>query len=142
MGSGDRMGQVRGTTADPADWPGAGPRARSIAAGQSAFYVATGIWPLLSMRSFEAVTGPKREDWLVKTAGTLIAVVGATLGAAALRGRVTPEIRLLGAGSAAALAAVDVIYASQGRISPVYLLDAVVEAGIVAAWAAADDVEG
>ncbi len=45
------------------------PWAAVLALGHSAFYVATGIWPVLSRRSFEAVTGPKREDWLVKTFG-------------------------------------------------------------------------
>jgi hypothetical protein len=35
--------------------------------------------PAPAHRSFEAVTGPKRDDWLVKTIGGLIAMVGATL---------------------------------------------------------------
>jgi hypothetical protein len=94
------------------------------------------VWPLVSLRSFEAVTGPKHDDWLVRTVGLLVAAVGATLAVAAARGRLTPEVRGLAAGSAAALAAVDVVYAGRGRIAPVYLLDAVLEAGFVAAWAA------
>lgn len=114
----------------------AGP-ADALAVAQGAFYVATGVWPILHMRSFEAVTGEKTDDWLVKTVGALIAVAGVTMTVAGLRRRVTPEIALLAAGSAAALAAVDVIYTQKGVIPPVYLLDAVAEAGLIGAWTAA-----
>src|SRR3954466_12104594 len=36
-----------------------------LAIAQGVFDVLTGAWPLLHMRSFTAVTGPKREHWLV-----------------------------------------------------------------------------
>ncbi len=52
---------------------------RASALGQGAFWLASGAWPLVHYPSFEAVTGPKEDDWLVKTIGGLIAVVGATL---------------------------------------------------------------
>jgi hypothetical protein len=29
----------------------------------------TGVWPIPHLQSFEAVTGPKKERWLVKTMG-------------------------------------------------------------------------
>ena len=73
----------------------------------------------------------------MKTVGAMIAVVGTVTTVAGLRRRVTPEIVLLAAGSAAVLAAVDVIYNRKRVIPPVYLLDAVAEAGLVGAWAAA-----
>ena len=71
----------------------------------------------------------------VKTVGGLIAVIGGVLVLAGARGRVTEEGQALGAGSAAFLAVVDTVYPLKGRISPVYLLDAVAEAGLVGAWA-------
>jgi 8-oxo-dGTP pyrophosphatase MutT (NUDIX family) len=43
------------------------------------FYLLTGIWPLLHIQSFQSVTGPKTDLWLVKTAGVLITVIGAVL---------------------------------------------------------------
>jgi hypothetical protein len=101
---------------------------------QAIFYVATGIWPFVSMRSFEAVTGPKADRWLVKTVGALVAVIGCALGLASRR-RLAPEIVLVAAGSAAALATIDTVYVARRRISPVYLLDAVTEIALVAAWA-------
>jgi hypothetical protein len=106
----------------------------ALARAQGIFYVVTGIWPILSMRTFECVTGPKTDRWLVKTAGALIAVIGGTLVLGARRGVIAPELRFLGGASAASLAVVDLVYALRGRISKVYLLDAAVEIAIVAAW--------
>jgi hypothetical protein len=108
-----------------------------MAVVQGGFDVVTGLWPIVHLRSFEAVTGPKLEGWLAKTVGAMITVMGGTLLAAGLRRRVTPEIRLLGVGSAAAFTVLDVIYTARGRISPVYLLDAVVEAGLLVGWGVA-----
>jgi hypothetical protein len=104
---------------------------------QGLYYLVTGVWPLLSMRTFEAVTGPKVDRWLVKTVGILVGVIGAVLFVAARRPAPAPEVPLLAAGSAAGLGAVDVIYSARGRISPVYLLDAVLEAALIAGWIAA-----
>lgn len=109
---------------------------RGLAAGQGAFYLATGVWPLLHMPSFEAVTGPKPEGWLVRTVGVLVASVGATLSLAARRGEITPELRLLAGTSAAGLAAIEAWYGGRRRISPVYLADAAVELALAGAWLA------
>jgi hypothetical protein len=103
---------------------------------QGGYYLVTGIWPVVSIRSFERVTGPKTDRWLVKTVGSLIAVVGAVVALAGMRRRATPELCLLGAGSAAALMAADVIYVARGRISRVYLLDAIAEALCIGGWLA------
>ena len=102
---------------------------------QAIFYVATGIWPFVSMRSFEAVTGPKADRWLVKTVGALVAVIGSALALASRRRQLAPDIVLVAAGSAAALATIDTVYVAKRRISPVYLLDAVAEIALVAGWA-------
>jgi hypothetical protein len=112
-------------------------RVRRLAVGQGAFFVASGLWPIVHLRSFEAVTGPKPERWLVKTVGALIAVAGAALIVAGARRTVGPEAAVLGAGSAGALALVDLWYAGlRRRIAPVYLADAAVELALVAGWAA------
>src|SRR5690242_16558555 len=96
---------------------------RKLALAQGLFFAATGAWPIAHLPSFEAVTGPKRERWLVKTVGALLAVTGAAL-ALASRRRVSREWAVLGVGTAATLAAVDLWYAgARRRISPVYLLD-------------------
>jgi hypothetical protein len=108
-----------------------------LAIGQSAYFLVTGIWPLIELRTFEAISGPKVDDWLVKTVGVQVGVVGGVLALAANRQRVTPEVELLAIGSALGLAAIDVVYVSRRRIRPIYLLDAVVELGFVAGWVVA-----
>lgn len=110
-----------------------------LAVAQGVYFAATGIWPLLHMPSFEAITGRKTDRWLVRTVGALIGVVGGVLVSAGRRGRTTPEIRALAVGTAAALAAVDVFYVGRRRIPPVYLLDAAAEMALIAAWAALED---
>jgi hypothetical protein len=43
---------------------------------QGGDYLATGLWPLIHMKSFVAVTGPKRDLWLVRTVGILVSCIG------------------------------------------------------------------
>jgi hypothetical protein len=105
-----------------------------VSLAQGIYYAATGVWPLVSMKTFERVTGPKRDRWLVKTVGLLITAVGVTLVHAGRRRRVHEEIGVLGALSAAALATVDVVYVARRVISPVYLLDAVPEMLLLGWW--------
>jgi hypothetical protein len=110
---------------------------RGVATAHALFDVITGVWPIVHRRSFEAVTGRKREGWLVQTVGALVAVVGGVIGSAAIRDAITPEIVGLATASAAALATVDLVFVSRRRISPIYLADACVEGLLVAAWAGA-----
>ncbi len=95
------------------------------------FNVATGLWPVVHMRSFEAVSGPKVDRWLVRTVGGLMAANGlAQLTARDAEQRLSAQV---GLGTSAVLAAVDVRYGAAGRISRIYLLDALVQLAWVAA---------
>ena len=109
---------------------------RRLLAGQAAYYGITGLWPVLHLPSFEAVTGPKTDDWLVHMVGLLAVAIAVPLGLAAAgnRGR-TPEVVALAAAAAFAFAAIDLWYALSGRISAIYLADAGVELGLLAALA-------
>ena len=108
-------------------------RTRPVLAAQGAYYVATGVLPFVSRRAFEAVTGPKKEWWLVQTVGALVTVVGGALIAGAARDRVTPELAAVAAGCAVSLAGIDVVYVAKGRIAPTYLADAAVQVALLAA---------
>jgi len=99
------------------------------------YYLVTGIWPLVSMRTFEAVTGEKVDDWLVKTVGVLVSVIGAVLLLAGLRSRVELEVAVLAVGSASGLTGIDVWYTARRIIPRIYLLDALGELVILACWA-------
>ena len=101
---------------------------------QGLYFFVTGVWPLVSIGTFQKVTGPKTDLWLVKTVGVIVAIIGAALALASLRGDRAPSIILLGMGSAVGLAAIDVIYVSKRVISPIYLLDALVELILMGWW--------
>lgn len=107
----------------------------TVAMGQGIYDLTTGVWPLLSMRTFLAVTGPKADLWLVRAIGLLTGSIGAALLAGGLRRRITPELRFLGLASALSLGGIDVTYVARRRISPIYLLDALAQAAFVAMWA-------
>jgi hypothetical protein len=104
---------------------------------QGVYFVLTGVWPLVSIRTFMKVTGPKTDLWLVKTVGLLVTVIGIVLLIGAAREQVSLEVLVLAVGSATALFAIDVIYVARRVIAPIYLLDAVLEAILIAAWAIA-----
>jgi hypothetical protein len=107
---------------------------KTVATAQGVYFFLTGLWALVHIRSFVAVTGPKTDIWLVKTVGAVIVAIGAAL----LVGAGEPQSRavvVLACGSASALAAVDVYYASRRVISRIYLWDALAEAIFISAWA-------
>ena len=101
---------------------------------QGTYYFITGVWPLLHMESFVAISGPKFDLWLVRTVGLLLSVIGLVLLSAAYHRRISPEIVLLGLGSALCMAAIDIYYAGVDRIWNVYLLDALSEGFLIALW--------
>jgi hypothetical protein len=104
---------------------------------QGLIYVVSGGWPLVHLRSFEAVTGPKVDGWLVKTvAGSLVSVGIAEL-LAARRNEVTMSLAVAGAGVAATLGTVAGYNAATGRIRKIYFGDAAMEAALVIGWALA-----
>lgn len=91
------------------------------------YFLLTGLWPLISMRTFLKVTGPKTDLWLVKTVGLMLAVIGLVLVSASFQERIISEIMILGISVAAALSMIDVIYGIKGVISKIYLVDAGIE---------------
>lgn len=114
------------------------PTRRCLALAQGGYYVLTGVWPFLHMRSFEAVTGPKTDHWLVQTVGALVGTLGGTLLAGSLHtGGPSRDLASAAAASALALALLDGVFVAQQRIAPVYLLDAVAECILAAGWLAA-----
>ncbi|GGK70395.1 hypothetical protein ACD591_04030 [Rufibacter glacialis] len=102
--------------------------------GQGSYFALTGVWPLLHMPSFLAVTGPKNEVRLVVTVGLLILAIGAALLTAAFLPQEEKSPQVLGFFSALAMGAVDMRYATRDEILDVYLLDALIEFTIATTW--------
>jgi hypothetical protein len=110
---------------------------------QGIYYLVTGVWPLVSIDTFQMVTGPKTDNlptgresdhWLVMTVAVLIVAVGLTLLVGAWRRHGSVELAVLAIASAAGLTAIDVIYVQRGVIAPIYLADAVAEVVLIVAW--------
>ena len=100
----------------------------------SAYYGITGSWPLVHMRSFEALLGKKREHWLVQTVSLLMLAVAGGLGSSAPS---VPRPLALTAGLAAAgMGAIGLRYGSTGRISRLYVADALFQSALAAVWLA------
>jgi glycine/D-amino acid oxidase-like deaminating enzyme/nitrite reductase/ring-hydroxylating ferredoxin subunit len=108
---------------------------RTPRVAQGAYYVATGLWPVLHLRSFEAVTGRKRNGWIIRALGGAIAAVGTALLTSDIAApRRAPR---LGLGAAVALGLAGMYLAVTRRGSRAYLAEAAIEAGFAAAWLAA-----
>ncbi|POX57520.1 hypothetical protein C3492_43000 [Streptomyces sp. Ru62] len=105
-----------------------------VARSQGLFNLVGGGWPLLHLRSFEWVFGPKAEEWLQQTTAGLLATAGCSM----LLSPGTPEglrqARRTGVGTAVTLLAIDLLCVPRRRIRPTYLLDAAMQAGWLTAW--------
>lgn len=101
---------------------------------QGVYYLFTGIWAIVGIGTFQKVTGPKVDTWLVKTVGAIVTVIGGVLLSAGLRRQTTPEMTALSLGSAASLGLVSLWYPLRGRISKIYWLDTLAEATLVGLW--------
>jgi hypothetical protein len=86
---------------------------------------------VVNIYSFELISGPKTDDWLVKMVGLLAASIGLALLVAARRGRPSAEAIVLGVASALSFMAIDVFYVLNGTLLEVYLLDALLEICLV-----------
>jgi hypothetical protein len=102
---------------------------------QGLYYLLTGLWPIFSIDTFQMVTGPKNDLWLVQTVGALITVIAVVILLAAILRRPSLEVALLAILAAIALTAVDFIFVLQDVIPPIYLVDAVIEIILLTVWA-------
>jgi hypothetical protein len=96
------------------------------------YWLTSGAWPLLNMRSFELVTGDKTDKWLVKSFGALVSAVGAGLLLAEGPDERRDAARV-GTLGALAIAACEVVFVKRRQIRPIYLADAALEVALVVA---------
>lgn len=112
-------------------------RNRNILLGtQSAYYLLTGLWPLVHMVSFMEISGYKTDIWLVKTVGALILCAGLTFLAEIYLRESSSAVVFMAISVAAGLLGIDIYYSLNGVISKVYLVDAFIQFLFAAAWAA------
>ena len=98
------------------------------------YFALPSIWPFIHMPSFLAVTGPKTDLWLVQTVAVLLLVISAVFITAALTGEYQIYLGVLAVGSTAGMAFIDIYFATRDVIWNTYLIDAVAELLLLAAW--------
>lgn len=96
----------------------------------------SGVWPLVHVDSFQKVTGPKTDLWLVNTVGLLLVAIGGGLVVAGVSRQLVPALVVIAMASAAALVLIELVYVRRRVISPIYLADALVELGFIGWWVA------
>ena len=101
---------------------------------QGLYYLLRGLWPLFRMGHIGAGSATDTDIWLAQSGGVLTLVIGAVLCLAAYRRQGSMEVIFLAFGSALGLTVLELIFVFQDRISGVYLLDAVIQVGLVASW--------
>ena len=62
---------------------------------QGAYFVATGVWSRVDIDSFQRVTGPKTDLWLVNTVGVLVTAIGLGLILAGTMETISAEVVLI-----------------------------------------------
>jgi hypothetical protein len=106
----------------------------AVALVQGIYFLITGLWPLVHLRSFQMVTGRRTDLWLAKAAGSLVLSIGLGLLYSGMSYELSPGLIVIAVGSALCLLIIDLVYVLKRVISPVYLGDAVVELGFVVGW--------
>jgi hypothetical protein len=100
---------------------------------QGSYYVLCAVWPLLSVTTYQEATGHQGDQWYAEKISAMLLAVGATLCLSAYRRQGTPEILFLSLASAFGMVAVDIHMLYRG-FSLFYLLDAILELGLVSFW--------
>ena len=106
---------------------------KSVLISHATYIFITGVWPILDIKSFIAVTGPKTDIWLVKTVGALLIPVSLSMLSSLRDKSLTPAI-ILGAGTAISFICIDLYYALSDVISNIYLADAAIEFIFLSGW--------
>ena len=93
-----------------------------------------GSWPLLHLPSFEAVTGPKVDDFLVRSVAGILLWTAVVLYTQVPKPRFAPSTGSLALGLSLVLGLVAVIGAASGSSRWVYFIDGAIHLGFALAW--------
>lgn len=109
-------------------------RITNLAIIHGLYFILTGLWPIIHMESFVAVTGPKTDYWLVNTVGMLVFFIGSGLLIAGIKKHVPFSMIFIATGVALGFILIDVVYVWRGVLSATYLLDAGLELFFFISW--------
>lgn len=100
---------------------------------EATVYAVTGLWPIIHYSSFEKITGPKADVWLVIVVGWFITICSAAMFSSYF-GNISREGLVIALGTPVILGTLDVYYVLKKEISKVYLIDAVLEFFFAVCW--------
>ncbi|MGW0467924.1 hypothetical protein ACWDX6_22090 [Streptomyces sp. NPDC003027] len=106
----------------------------AVARAQGVFNIVGGLWPVVSLRTFEQVYGAKTDKWLQRTSGALLASAGFSMLCAGSTPAGVRHARRVGVGTALTFLAIDLVYVPRRTIPATYLMDAAKEIAWLAAW--------
>lgn len=106
---------------------------RTLLLFEAIVYVTTGLWPIIHYNSFQKITGPKTDVWLVIVVGWFITMSSAVLFSCYLGG-LSDEGLIVALGTPLILGTSDIYYVFKKVISKVYLIDAALEFIIIVFW--------
>jgi hypothetical protein len=101
---------------------------------QGIYTLLTALWPIVHIKSFMDVTGPKTDIWLVKTVGALLIPISLTMFFFVIVRMDNRPVALLAGTTSLAFIVIDLVYALQDVIPDIYLADAVVEMIFLLGW--------
>lgn len=108
----------------------------TVGVTHAAFFLIGGLWPLVDMQSFESVTGPRSDHWLVRSLAGMLIIVGAALIWSVQRGHIDHSMRGVAAGSSGMLALVALISGMNGPVDPVSVIGASLHGVLALCWVA------
>ena len=101
---------------------------------QGAYIFLTAVWPLVDIKSFMLITGPKTDIWLVKTVAAMLLPVALSFFVASHQQQINWPVYLLAMGSCIAFASIDFYYTLNGTIKWVYQLDGYLQIIFFITW--------
>jgi hypothetical protein len=99
-----------------------------------AYLFVTGLWPLVHIQSFMAVTGYKTDQWLVKTVGALLLPMVIGVVVTYVYGVDKRPIVFTLISSTVVFISIDFYYALQDVIANVYMIDGVIQILLLVSW--------
>lgn len=109
---------------------------RYLIIGHGLYLLVGGLWPLLYMQGFEAVTGPKVEHFLVRSIALILLLTAANLFTQLDKPRVEQSATVMAAGVSLILGLVGIISAAGGWVWPIYFIDGGVHTLFALSWVA------
>jgi hypothetical protein len=101
---------------------------------QGVYTLITAIWPLIDIKSFMVVTGPKTDIWLVKTVAVVLLPIAAFYLINIYRPGEILHLVLIGVINSIGLAIIDFYYSGKNIISRIYAVDGALQVIFALCW--------